>query len=207
MFNVADNIIKAKVKIEGTRPILWNSFNVELLDVKVKKSGTKGNDPNEWEKTVLTTEDKQLYILPESIFSCVREGGKYTKNGRGTMQSLVTATLQVLDSIVLVDKFLPQKITRDPSSDVYLDVRSVKNPATRGRNIRYRVAARAGWNIEFNIAWDNTLISKELMEAIVIDAGNFCGLGDGRSIGMGRFNVGKFETIKENVKIAEEKTA
>ena len=37
---------------------------------------------------------------------------------------------------------------------MYLDVRMVRNPATGGRNVRYRVAAKAGWRTEFAIAWD-----------------------------------------------------
>ncbi|MCY6354345.1 hypothetical protein [Clostridium sp. ZS2-4] len=197
---MTNNILKASVSIEGTRPLFWNSFNVELLDAKVKRSGIKGNDPNEWKKTVLITENNQLYLLPQSIFSCIREGGKYTKNGRSSMQTTVTATLQVLDNIILVDRYLPKEneLTKDKNEDVYLDIRSVKNPSTRGRNIRYRVAAKYGWKVEFKIAWDCTLISKELIEAIIIDAGNYCGLGDGRNIGMGRFTVKEFKIVEDN---------
>ena len=204
---MADNILNAYVSIEGTRPILWNSFNVELLDGKTKKSGVKGNNPNEWQKTVLITKDMQLYLLPESIFSCIREGGKYTKNGRSTMQSYVTATLQVTDDIILTDKFLSSELSTDFTKNVYLDVRSVKNPTTRARNMRYRVAAKAGWKINFYIAWDDTLISQDLMKSIIIDSGNFCGLGDGRSIGMGRFRVESFEIIGGYKKYAKEETA
>lgn len=204
---MADNILNANVSIKGTRPILWNSFNVELLDGKTKKGGVKGNNPNEWQKTVLTTKNKQLYLLPESIFSCIREGGKYTKNGRSTMQGFVTATLQVTDNIILTDKFLSSELTTDFTKNVYLDVRSVKNPTTRARNMRYRVAAKAGWKINFCIAWDNTLISQDLMKSIIIDSGNYCGLGDGRNIGMGRFKVESFKIIGEDTKVANEKTA
>jgi len=197
VFNISDNILKANVILKGTRSILWNSFNTELLDIKVKKSGSKGNSPEEWKKSVLANSNGQLYLLPESIFSCIREGGKYTKNGRSTMQSMVTATLQVINSIILTDRYLPVNITRDSAEDVYLDIRSVKNPMTRGRNMRYRVAAKAGWKISFDIIWDCTLISPELMEAIIIDSGSFCGLGDGRNIGLGRFMLEKFQLIDE----------
>ncbi len=111
---MADNILKAKVSVEGTRPILWNSFNIELLDPKTKKSGTKGNSPLEWKKSVLVNNRQQLYLLPESLFSCISSGGKYSKSGRSSMMSMVTATLQILDSIILTDKLLPKDITRDP---------------------------------------------------------------------------------------------
>ena len=96
------------------------------------------------EKSVLVNDSNQLHLLPESIFGCIRDGSKYTKSGKCTMQSMVTATLQIVDSIILTDRFLPVNITRDVAKEVYLDVRSVKNPTTRGRNIRYRIAAKAG---------------------------------------------------------------
>jgi len=36
------------------------------------------------------------------------------------------------------------------------------------------------------------------MEAIVNDAGQFAGVGDGRGIGFGRFGVASFELMKES---------
>ncbi|MBZ9624387.1 hypothetical protein G9F71_016160 [Clostridium sp. FP2] len=204
---MANNIIKANINVEGTRTLIWNRFSEDRLDAKTKKSGTKGNDPNEWKKTVLLTKDNQLYIMPESIFSCIKEGGKYTKNGRGTMQNIVTATLQIIDNIILTNRFLPDELTRDPTEDVYLDVRSVRNPTTRGRNMRYRVATKPEWKMDFTIMWDCSLISEELIESIIIDAGDYCGLGDGRNIGMGRFTLNKFEIISEDAKNAKKTTA
>jgi hypothetical protein len=106
---------------------------------------------------------------------------------------MVVATLQVIDDRILVDRFLPDPLTTDPEQSVYLDVRSVKNPSTKGRNVRYRVAAAAGWKITFRIEWDKTIVSRNEIEAVIIDSGRLVGLGDGRSIGFGRFDVLAFE--------------
>ena len=206
VLHVANNIVKANISIEGTRTLIWNRFSEDRLDAKAKKSGTKGNDPNEWKKSVLMTKDNQLYVMPESIFSCIKEGAKYTKNGRGTMQNIVTATLQIIDNIVLTNRFLPLELTRNSDEEVYLYVRSVRNPATRGRNIRYRVATKPAWKVDFTIMWDSSLISEELVESIIIDSGNYCGLGDGRNIGMGRFTLNKFEILSEDDKNAKSTT-
>jgi CRISPR/Cas system endoribonuclease Cas6 (RAMP superfamily) len=111
--------------------------------------------------------------------------------------SLVVATLQVDEEIVLIDRHMPEKITKDPTQEVYLDVRGVKNPGSRGRNVRYRVAASAGWRATFHITWDVTVISRGEMEAVLIDAGKLCGLGNGRTIGFGRFEVEEFEVIED----------
>lgn len=187
------NIITAKVEIQGIRPLLWHRFGPDSLPLeKQERTGVAGNDPEEWKKTVLATNDKQLYLMPSYVFGCVRDGAKYVKKGRGSIQSVVSATLQVADDFILIDRYLPDELTEDPTASVYLDIRSVRNPATKARNIRYRVAASAGWRTSFSLVWDRTIVSRGEMESAVRDAGALCGLGDGRSIGMGRFAIESF---------------
>ena len=199
------NMIQANVKIRGTRPMLWHRFGPDALPLEKKeKVGVAGNNPEEWKDTVLFTREGQLYIEPTYIFGCLRDASKHTKRGRGSIMKYVQATLQVLDSRVLIDRFipgvkdgkLPDQLTTDPDEEVYLDVRGVKNPGTGARNVRYRVAANHGWQTEFNIAWDATIVSRGEMEAVIIDGSKLCGLGDGRSIGFGRFEVEEFYIVE-----------
>jgi hypothetical protein len=194
------NMISAHFKIRGTRHLLWNAFTPEAIPLqKQEKSGVAGNNPEEWRKTVLMTDQRQLYLEPTYIFGCLRDGARYTKKGRGSLQPLLTATLQIADSRVLVDRFLPEEgqLTSDPQQPVYLDVRSARNPATRARNVRYRVAASPGWIIICRIEWDKTIISRDEMKAVIIDAGRLVGIGDGRGIGFGRFTMEDF-TVTED---------
>lgn len=194
-------MLTATVTVKGTRPLLWHRFGPDALPLeKQERTGVAGNDPEEWKRTVLVTPEGQLYLEPTYIFGCLRDGAKYTKKGRGSIQSMVAATLQVLDNKVLIDRYLPDDLTTDDSQSVYLDVRSVRNPATKARNVRYRVAASPGWTATFRIAWDPTIVSRGEMEAVTIDAGRLVGLGDGRSIGFGRFEVMAFEIQEEDVK-------
>lgn len=74
-----------------------------------------------------------------------------------------------------------------------MHIASVRNPSTKARNIRYRVAASAGWKLSFNLLWDKTIVSRGEMEAVCRDAGVLVGLGDGRSIGFGRFEIEEFQ--------------
>lgn len=201
------NILTAKVHIEGVRPLLWHRFGPDSIPLeKQEKDGVAGNCPSEWRKTVLATKDGQLYLEPSYIFGTLRDGAKYTTRGRKTLRDVVAATLQVTDDRILTDRHFvgfpnghsfdiktAETPSEDPELPVYLDVRSVKNPATKARNVRYRVAASVGWNIIFNIMWDKTMVSRQEMEAIAIDAGRFIGLGDGRNIGFGRFTVESFD--------------
>lgn len=190
------NIVTALVQIKGVRPLLWHHFGINTLSLsKKEKRGVAGNDPDEWKESLLVADDKTLYIENAYIFACIRDGARYTKHGISTMQSSVSATLQVLDDRILSNRKLPAEISTDPTKEVYLDIRSVKNPATKGRNIRYRVASSPGWKFNFNISFDKTIVGKSEMQAIINDAGRFCGIGDGRSIGFGRFEVENFKVI------------
>lgn len=195
------NILTATVSIRGTRPILWHKFGPESLPLeKQERAGVAGNDPTEWRKTVLYTAEGQLYIEPAYVFSCLRDAARYTKKGRGSIMKFVAATLQVTDDRVLIDRFipgfnggLPDEMPTDPDLPVYLDVRGVRNPSTKARNVRYRVAASIGWETTFHLLWDCTIVDRGQMQAVTIDAGRLVGLADGRSIGFGRFEVVGFE--------------
>ncbi len=43
--------------------------------------------------------------------------------------------------------------------------------------------------LEFVITWEDTLVNQNEMKAIIIDAGRLVGIGNGRKIGMGRFDL------------------
>lgn len=189
-------ILKATITIQGERPILFHGFSVDSIPLgKKEQTGVAGNDPEEWKRSVLKTADNQLYVTSSYIFGCLRDGGKHIKSGRGNIQSKIASTLVVQDEIILLDRFVPPeaKLPRENTAPVYLDVRSVKNPATKGRNVRYRIAASPGWKTTFSIEWENTVVSRDEMRSALESAGSLVGLGDGRSIGMGRFKVESFE--------------
>lgn len=190
------NQLKAEILIQGTRPLLWNHLQPsESFGKRQERGGTPGNDPTEWQRNVLITEDRQLYLLSTHIFGCFRDAAKYTKRGRSSLMSQMASTLQVQDRRIYIDRYLPEEPIRaseDIEQEVYIFMSVVKNIATRGHNIRYRVAAAAGWRCSFTLLWDKTIISRQEMETVAIDAGKLVGLADGRSIGYGRFEVLNF---------------
>ena len=206
---MGNNILRAKVSIVGTRVLLIHKFGPEALPLeKQEMSGVPGNNPDEWRKTMMLTKDGQLYVDPSYMFSSIRDGAKYTKRGRGTIQSNVAATLQVADDRVLIDRWIPgfpngsicdpasmEMPPTDDSELVYLDVRGIRNPSTKSRNVRYRLACSKGWRCSFTIEWDRTIVDRNQMQAVLIDAGKLSGIGDGRSIGYGRYMVAAFEII------------
>lgn len=205
------NMITASVIIKGTRPLLWHHFGPDALPLeKQERTGVAGHDPEEWRKTCLVTKDGQLYVLPTYIFGCLRDGARYTRKGKGSIQKAVVATLQVTTDRVLVDRHFPsfpnghafdlatiEPPPHDPELSVYMDIQSVRNPSTKARNIRYRIATALGWSCSFDLLWDKTIVSRGEIESVIIDSGKLVGLGDGRSIGMGRFEIGEFQVAQE----------
>lgn len=201
------NMVRAAVTIRGTRPLWWHKFGPDALPLeKQEREGVAGNDPSEWRRTVLVSREGQLFLDPTYAFGAIRDAARFTKKGRGSIQTAVVATLQCEDDRILIDRWMPGfpngtacdlatigTPTGDPEELVYLDVRGVRNPSTKGRNVRYRVAASAGWTCALHITWDKTVVSRGEMEAVLTDAGRLVGLGNGRSIGMGRFVVTAFD--------------
>ena len=204
-----NNIVTAKVTIYGTRPLWQHRFGPDAIPLeKQEKSGVAGNDPEEWRKTCMVTKEGQLYLDGSYLFATIRDGARYTKKGRGSIQAQVAATLQILDVRVLLDRYFPgfenggefdvskaAPPETDPELPVYLDIRGVRNPTTKGRNVRYRVACSPGWTCSFTIAFDKTVVDRNSIQSVLNDAGKLCGTGNGRAIGMGRFEIMSFEEV------------
>lgn len=200
-------ILKAAVKVRGVRPLLQHKFGPESLPLeKQERSGVAGNSPDEWRKTCMVTADGQLYVAPTYIFATLRDGARHTKKGRGSIQPMVVATLQVTDNRILLDRWFPgfpnghkfdaltaPEPPQDTEAPVFLDVCGVRNPSNKARNVRYRIGASVGWITEFNLMWESTIVDRGQMQAVIIDAGRFNGLGDGRSVGYGRFELDEFK--------------
>lgn len=206
---MGNNIITATVKIVGVRPLFFHRFGPDSMPLeKQEKVGKAGNDPSEWRKTVNVTKQGQLFMDSSYAFATIREGARYTKKGRGSIQPAMVATLQIVDDRILVDRYWPgfpnghdfdiMKVdapAEDPDQPVYMDIRGVRNPVTKGRNVRYRIVCAKGWRCEFSIMFDKTIVSRNEMEAALRDAGKLSGIGNARAIGMGRFDVESFDVI------------
>jgi hypothetical protein len=66
---------------------------------------------------------------------------------------------------------------------------------TKGRNLRYRIAAKEGWSLSAIITWDDYVVSKENMKQCVENGGLYDGIGDARKIGFGKFILLSFQIL------------
>ena len=198
---IMGNMVRARITICGTRPLLQHEFGEDAIPLeKAERTGVAGNDPEEWKRTCQVDNNGLLFIKDIQVFGCLRDAAKHTKKGRGSIQPLVAATLQVEDTIILLNRSMPAEgdpPKKDRSAPVYIDVCGVRNPATKARNVRYRLAASKGWEATFVILWDKTLVAREQMKTVLRDAGILCGIGDGRSVGNGRFEIAKYEELSD----------
>ena len=200
------NMVRVRITVRGTRPLLQHAFGPDAIPLeKGERTGVAGNDPSEWRRTMMVTAEGQLYVKGSYVFGCLRDAARHTKKGRGSVQSLVAATLQVEESVILLDRWLPKEgdPPADPTAPVYIDVCGVRNPTTKARNVRYRLAASLGWQATFTLLWDRTVVAREVMRAVLRDASILVGVGDGRAVGNGRFAVASFEELND----AEETSA
>lgn len=191
--------ISAKVTIEGTKPLLFHTFPIDTLSEKKAKSGTQGSAPEEWKNTVLMNEKRQLYVFDSYLVGAISGGAKEIKIGKGNLSKKVSSTVEVSPAkIFLDDLFVPEEknLTKLDHEPVYLDIRAVVNPMTKGRNVRYRIAAKSGWCLSFIATWDDYIVSKDQMKVCIENGGMFAGIGDGRKIGFGKFMVTSFELHK-----------
>lgn len=191
--------------IRGTRPYLHHGVGAGTLSLekKPKDRGVAGNNPDEWRDSVrVNKETRELFVTSQELWASWREGGRRIKKGRSSIKWDIIATLLIEGpEEIPVGLYLPknweeEQLITDKSQEVYLDVRPVKNPSTRALNIRYRVAMKSGWEVSAIASFDNTVLEPTQMHSALIDAGALAGIGDGRNIGMGRFELVSFEEVK-----------
>ena len=190
--------VYAKISVLGVKPLLFHTFPMDTLTPGKAKSGTAGRCEQEWKSTVLMMADRQLYILGSYPVASIKHGGKLIKVGKSSMLKKVESCLECSDNKILIDnRFVPEEkdLTTDETQDVYLDVRSVVNPMTKGRNLRYRIAAKAGWSFTTVISWDDGAVSSETIRQCIDNGGTYEGVGDGRRIGFGRYKCTSFEMV------------
>ena len=57
------NMVRMKVTIKGTRPLLQHRFGPDAIPLeKGERTGVAGNDPEEWKRTCMVNSDGQLFI-------------------------------------------------------------------------------------------------------------------------------------------------
>ena len=185
---MATKIIQVKTK--GVEPgILMHKFPMvpiegfEKLSMEDQAEHAAYRDPD----------TKELYIPGVCIQRCLIAAAVYSKGkGRASLQKIAAACLFVN----------PERISLG-TKKYLIDSRPVVIKATQGRIIRHRPRLDK-WECEFEIEYEDTLLTEKQVRKIVDDAGQRVGLLDFRPTkkgAFGRFMV-TFWKVKKAKKIA-----
>jgi len=192
---------RISIEIQGLKPFLYNKFNIESVTSLTKvKTGKVGDDPESW-KSSFFHNGSDLYVPGNYLFSALKKAAVFTKSGRGSIQNAWVSGVNIEDELIYFNRKIfddwenmtLKDVTKDSSNPVYVDIRTVVNPTTKGKNVRYRLGLSAGWKLSFSILLDDTLVSVDHARKVIEDCGKFVGLSDARTLGFGRFIVNEFK--------------
>lgn len=181
-------IEKYSVIIRGICPLLMNKFDENKETNKPLKSGSGNRDPKIEAQNALYKNTKGIISHPSSHIegAMIRASTSYNMAGKGKK----TYKDAFKGGIFVEPLMIPHKIQKWE-----IDRRSVVVPATRGRIMKARPRFDK-WELSFSIINTDDRIRGETLKQILIDAGNYFGIGDYHPR-FGRFEVIKFERIKK----------
>lgn len=163
-------------KIESLSPLLMNRFPMEVIEGFAKLTKEE-----QAEHSTYRDEKEKLFVPGTNVRSCFINAAKFTKGkGRASLKTDAAACLMVTPEYVYLNQ-----------DEYVIDSRRVVVPATKGGIIRHRPMFEK-WELEFNIEYDQSLISAKQLREIVDNAGTRVGLLDfrpQRSGSFGRFIV------------------
>jgi len=171
----------AQVRIKGVTALLMHRFPLEPVEAIDKKS----KEEQAKIAAYIDPETDELYIPGVAVQRMLVNAATYSKGkGRASLQKAAAACLMVS----------PERISL--GTKVYaIDSRAVVVPATKGRVIRHRPRLD-NWQCEFEIEFDEVLLTEEQVHKIVNDGAARVGLLDfrpERKGPFGRFMVTQWE--------------
>jgi len=187
------------VRIEGISALLIHRFGEAQEDgAPTRAIITDRKDPRaEAASHAYVAKDGSYYFSAFCIPGSMANAGANhkMKGSRKTLRFVVPSAITVLaDAITILDPATDQPI---PNFEV--DARPVTIPATKGRIMRYRPRFNK-WAARFELSLESHLLSLDMAQQLLVEAGQSIGIGDFRPEKrgpFGRFRVTLFAERKE----------
>jgi hypothetical protein len=185
-----------EIELESMSPMLHHgsqALGMEEQEMKKKGGSALIGDTEEWKKTVYFDEKIGVYLPASNVEAALIEAAKQFKiSGRAT------ATKFFKSGVFIMDDTLPLLVNGNRITDINnieVDKRTVKNPSTKGRNVRYRAIFRQ-WQTKFRIMISSDdYIKEDLLKQTFEYAGLYVGLCDYRPR-FGRFVLKSLKAVK-----------
>lgn len=183
------------VEIRGITPLLIHRFSEDAEQAKsTRRMEVNQRDPRtEATKNAYIANDGTFFFNAFSIPSAMGNAGSNHK-ARGTRKTLrfvVPSAVRMKSDTVTITN------GSGPAKNFEVDARPVTIPATKGRVMRYRPRFDQ-WGAAFELTVDDNLLSVEMAQQLLQEAGQSIGIGDFRPEKrgpFGTFRVVKFEEV------------
>ena len=173
------------VEIRGTSPLLIHRFSEEAeVGKQTRRIETKARDPRtEAQRVAYVAPDGTFYFSAFSIPAAMGNAGSSHKltGSRKSLRYVVPSAVRVnTDAITILDA------DGVPHKSFEVDSRPVTIPATKGRVMRHRPRFNA-WSARFQLDVDERLLSEDVGNQLLNEAGQTIGIGDFRPEKRGPF--------------------
>lgn len=182
------------IEIRGVTPLLIHKFSADAEQAKsTRRMEVNQRDPREEAtKNAYIAPDGTYYFNAFAIPSAMGNAGSNHK-ARGTRKTLrfvVPSAIRMhTDTITILNG-------TGAARDFEIDSRPVTIPATKGRVMRHRPRFDQ-WGARFTIVVDDNLLSVEMAQQLLQEAGQSVGIGDFRPEKRGPFGTFRVVSFKE----------
>lgn len=140
-------------------------------------------DRLEWEGGLYWSEEIGGFALPsDNLERCIQEGAKKNRLGKDFAAAVFVQETEVEVKHRLTGK-TKERIYAEPTYTIRKGVK-----VQLARIIRIRPLVPTGWNMEFTVEFDESIVNKQAVTTALTEAGSLVGLGDWRPK-FGRFSV------------------
>ena len=180
------------VRWTGIRPLIMHSADmVDPLNpavLKIKAISAKGSkkltDADrqeiqrlEWQGALYLGASGELVVPSDCIEKCIREGATKSRLGKAVEAATFLSESEVPIEGVKYNRDL-NKLFEDPQFQLRKAVRVP--PKTGARVVKVRPMIPIGWQLNFNLEYDESLVNPKDLQRAMIDAGALVGLGNWR---------------------------
>lgn len=172
------------IEIRGTTPLLIHRFAEQAeMGAKTRRIEATQRDPrDEARKAAYVANDGTFFFSAFAIPNAMGAVGSNHKvtGTRKTLRFVVPSAVRMAtDTVTIMNG-------KGPAKDFEVDSRPVTIPATKGRVMRYRPRFDC-WGARFDLLLDDNLLSPEMANQLLAEAGQSIGIGDFRPEKRGPF--------------------